>query len=222
MQTQGEASPLHDAGEVFWVVIASGPGGNHPGDLKIVEDARKRLPIRVATVNNMYQYIRPDLIYSHDEWWWRQHYERARQTGAALVCADSNTTIRHGVTMVRARHHAGISRERDYVSHGGNSGHQVINLLRNHGVVNMALLGFVFGKVDGEQRCHRPHKKHAAEPNYSEWRANMARLAAALAAEGVSVTNCSRHTRIDSFKTSPIWVWANRVERSIKPEEDAS
>lgn len=221
METQGEGSPLQDAGEFFWVVVASGPGARHPGDLKMIDEARKHLPIRVATVNNMFQFIRPDLIYAHDEWWWIQHYEEARQTGAAMVCADSNTKIRHDVKMIRARHHAGISRELDYVSHGGNSGHQVINLLRNHGVVKMALIGFVFGKVNGDLRCHEPHKKHAAEPDYAEWRRNIARLAAALAAEGVSVTNCSRNTFIDSFKTSPIWVWLNQVERSLQPQEDS-
>lgn len=209
---------LHDAGEHFWVIIAAGPDGNHPGDLKLIEEARKRLPIKVCTVNNLYRYIRPDLIYSHDEWWWSKHYDEARQHGAVMVCSDYNTQKKPDVLRVQARNHSGISREPTYVTHGGNSGQQAINLLRNVGVRRMALLGFVMGKFGDLKRCHEPHKKNDFDPDYAGWRSNMARVAAALSVEGVRVTNCSRNTWLDCFKTSTMWAWLNRIERECADE----
>jgi hypothetical protein len=86
-----------------------------------------------------------------------------------------------------------------------NSGGGLIHLLRNMGAKRIMLLGYDFGFTHGKAHWHGDHPRHLGNAgSMKSWFPHMNKLAEDLAAEGVKVINCSRHTALECFKRMPL------------------
>jgi hypothetical protein len=101
--------------------------------------------------------------------------------------------------------HDGLAPKLDHIHTGRNSGYQAMSLAYIFGVKKMLLLGFDFQRTNGKSHWHGDHPRGLGNGGrYSGWVIAMDKLAKDLAAKGVEVVNCSRHTALKCFKRSTI------------------
>lgn len=108
---------------------------------------------------------------------------------------------RQGAWMCAGRQRVGLCREPYVIHHGGNSGHQALNLLYHFGFERIILVGYDFlPGPNGEQHSHPDHPPDWGNFQHPEARRGpMSRIAVDLADEGVEVINCSERTSLDCW-----------------------
>ena len=95
----------------------------------------------------------------------------------------------------------GLNKEPGFISAGGNSGHQALNLAYHLGPKRIILLGFDMG---GEHWYKdRPDQFNKPSP-FEQWIENFQFIANDLNNEGVEVFNCSTNTSLDCFEKVPL------------------
>lgn len=91
----------------------------------------------------------------------------------------------------------GLSETPDWITYGGNSGHQAVHLAYNWGAEVIILLGYDYG---GEGHWFGKHPQPLdGGTAFAGWIKHMGHLARALEAKGVQVINCSRETALQCF-----------------------
>jgi len=184
-------------------ICASGPS------LTLVdcETVRKHCD-EVIAVNDTYRMIDAHHLYGADAHWWKRHIgDIARDfEGKCWSCEppgqtnwgrDSNADA-WGVTLLEARIAAtGLSRDKDAVVTGGNSGYQAINLAYHLGATRIILIGYDMCWNGGRSHWFGDHPKGLcnAEPN----RYIAAYRTIKPADYGLEIINCSRTTALDAF-----------------------
>lgn len=177
-------------------ILASGPSLTQ-ADCDIVRSRGWR----AIAVNRSWE-LAPwaDALYACDAAFWRA-------TGNAQGFAGLKVGLQmvefRDVRTMKWRADVGIDRDRQYLSTGGNSGHQAINLAYHLGAARIVLLGLDCGPGPaGEVHWHGNHPPGMQNPRpatMERWRAAFPTLARDLAAEGVEVINASRRTTLDCF-----------------------
>lgn len=97
-------------------------------------------------------------------------------------------------------------------SHGGNSGHQSVQLAVEHGAKRVLLLGYDHQHTNGKSHFHGDHPntnrvKLGNAKNCPQWVNKMERTSLDLKKRGVEVINLSRETALECFPRSTVDEW---------------
>lgn len=172
----------------------------------------------MIAVNDAYRRVRADLIYAADGEWWeayaKEHrwpidgrmYPGAAEVGAECWTATASAAEAYGLRLASIENGNGVSLEPGVLRHGGNGGHQAVNLAVQRGARRVLLLGFDMKPArDGRRHWFGDHPgaMNKASP-YGQWARNFDALPPALAALGIEVINCSRETAITAFPRAPL------------------
>lgn len=142
-----------------------------------------------------------DILYACDAAWWRssgnaQGYQGLKVGLQAVEFRDVRT--------MKWQRERGLDHDPAYLSTGGNSGHQAMNLAYHLGAARIVLLGFDCGAGPaGESHWHGDHGpglRNPQESTIARWRDAFTVLAGDLAAEHVEVINASRRTALACFR----------------------
>lgn len=198
-----------------WAVIGCGPS---LADADLAAVAARGCS--VIAVNDAYRRCKPTVIYGADgEWWdayaqahvWAcdgQPYSGATEVGAECWTATPSAAVRHGLHLAEIQNGEGVSLQPGRLVHGGNSGHQAVNLAVQRGARRIILLGFDMMAADDGRRHwfgNHPGAMNKESP-YPRWARAFDAMARALERLGVEVINCSRRTAITAFPRSRIEV----------------
>ena len=189
-----------------WVIMASGPS-LCAEDVKVVRGWHRNGGGTAVVINTTFR-MAPwaDILYACDGGWWRVYGAEAEEKHKGRKYCYSETGRKYGAQSVRLQvGHGGLSRIPGTINSGGNSGHQAIHLARDQGAKRIMLLGFDMAHTHGQAHWHGNHPPSLGNAsNIKNWIPHMNKLAQDLAAEGVEVINCSRHTALECFKRMPI------------------
>jgi len=120
------------------VCIASGPSLTRDQ----VDYVRGRVP--VIAINDNYQ-VAPwaDMVYGCDHKWWSWHYQRLAAYKGLMVSTDVPAVDAfERLLWAQGFSKDGLCTEWPRIHHGGNSGHQVINIAYHAGAKRVVLLGY--------------------------------------------------------------------------------
>lgn len=172
----------------------------------------------MIAVNDAFRRVRADLIYAADGDWWEAYarlhrwpvdgreYLGAAEVGAECWTATASAAEAFGLKLARIENGNGLSLVPGVLRHGGNGGHQAVNLAVEKGARRVLLLGFDM-KAAPDGRRHwfgdHPGRMNKASP-YGQWARNFEAMPPALERLGVAVINCSRETAIRAFPRVPL------------------
>jgi len=187
------------------VCLACGPS-IHVDDVERVGRWRRDDRCRVIAVGNAVR-LAPwaDVLYACDPGWWR--HAGAPQGFGGIRVALRPVELPN-VWWLADRREDGLDEDPRYLSSGGNSGHQALNLAWHLGAARIALLGYDMQFApDGRRHWFGDHPRGLTNPHddtLARWRRAFPAIAADLAARGVAVINASRATALDCFPRSTI------------------
>lgn len=179
------------------VCIASGPSLT-PEDV-----AYCRGKAEVIVVNDNYR-LAPwaDVLYATDYGWWREYIDDVRANfKGRLLTVDVDAAKKWGIPLVRGVDSNRLSRRRDIVHTGDNSGFAALNVAVHRGGTRIGLLGY---DMQGEHWFGRHPERLSATNNFPKYIANFHAMAADLIEDGIEVVNCSPSTALDAFPRMPI------------------
>jgi hypothetical protein len=184
------------------VIIASGPSLCDE-DINLVKPYCKLEQIRVIVINDNWQLIPyADVLYAADHSWWTSyHHKVARHFTGELWTCDSRIAGHYaGVQLIDSRVGSGLPEQRDFIKVGSTSTTQAIQLAYLWGAKHVALLGVDCQPTGGRKHWFGNHPPCLDERlPFDRWIEELSILAKELAAEEVSVTNCSRETALTCF-----------------------
>lgn len=166
-----------------------------------------------ATISNLFPtiaikdtfVIAPEakVIFGSDlSWWFRRWREwPALRQHRGIKVALYAQKLKTGVTDLKYLECASAEQfvfKEGAVASGANSGHQALNLCVNLGARKIILMGYDMRIVDGVAHFHSNHAQ-VGKDVYSIYKGAMERAAPALAAKGIQVVNCSKHTALTCF-----------------------
>jgi hypothetical protein len=163
-----------------------------------VEYCRTRVDGAVA-VNTAYQLAEwATALYAADWIWWQWH--RGAPTFPGLKYTLTRQSTRWpGVQLLKKTGDEGLELKPDGLRTGRNGGYQAINLAVHLGAKRIILLGYDMQKgPKGESHWHGDHPRHTESP-YGIFVRKFDTIVKPLAAAGVSVVNCSRHSALKCF-----------------------
>lgn len=138
-----------------------------------------------------------DVLYAADSKWWSYYGPKCQ-----WFKGEKYSITAHRADVVRWR-------PTGWTSHGGNSGHQALQLAVERGAKRVYLLGFDHQHTDGKTHFHGDHPRtnrvrlgNAA--HCGAWRQRMRRTAVELKNRGVEVINLSRQTGLTVFPRSTV------------------
>ncbi len=177
------------------VCIASGPSLTRED----VEYCRGRA--RVIAVNDAFK-LAPwaDVLYAADAAWWKAHPETKDFAGLKFsIHGDPGMPV--GVQRLRNTGPSGLERQPTGLRSGSHSGFQSVGLARHCGAKRIILLGFDCARTNGKQHWFGKHHglRETNPAQYPKWAESYKSLIAPLAAEGVTIVNCTRETAITCF-----------------------
>lgn len=147
-----------------------------------------------------------DILYGCDYRWWKLHAERTRQGfSGERWCQDARACQEFGLRYIALESRAGLSRKPGLIYSGGrtgNSGAQAINLAYLLGARRLLLVGFDFY---GTHFFGEHPKPLSANSNFEAMRASMCQMAEELHLAGVTVVNCSAHSRLTFWPKYPLF-----------------
>lgn len=205
------------------VCVASGPSFSEV-QARLICEARDAGKCRVLVVNRSWERVpNADVLYAADAKWWRRYWPAVEQgfKGECWTC-QQETARELGLCYIEVRgDEVGLPKTLDYLTSGGNGGHQLIVLARKflrewrapdpHIVLVGYDLQYAGGKPNGRRHWHEDYPsertfertkrgvKHAHWTNANgvrEWRAGFHVLARDLKADGIRVTNCTIETAL--------------------------
>lgn len=146
-----------------------------------------------------------DALIASDAAWWA-HYRGVPAYTGLKFCLEASAAKWPGVQVLRNTGAEGLETEPTGVRTGRNTGAAAINLAVHFGAARVLLLGYDMEAKD-ENRSHwfggHPLGLRGGSP-YALFRQMCATMVAPLAALGVTVINCSRHTALTCFPRQPL------------------
>lgn len=187
-------------------VVASGPS------LRQADCDQLRDNGVVIAVNNAFQYLPwADVLYACDANWWDLHIDAVNASFAGQCWIQNDTkgrpdkvhaecAVRYGLRVVYGRDAPGLGK--DKIHYGAHSGYQAINLAYLWGARLIVLLGYDMQNTGGKSHFFGdyPLGTLANFPEPGRMIPHYEQLSTDLAAEGVEVINCTRHTALPYFK----------------------
>lgn len=166
------------------------------------EDCESVRHLSSITVNDAYK-LAPwaDVHYAADADWWRHHL-------GSMVCCRGRKYSQHrnwrpgeaenlGVFALKSAQNPGLSREKDTLHTGNNSGYQAINLAYLLGATRILLLGYDMGAT-GNGHFFGKHPQNLRQcSDYGKFRAPFRTINPA--DYGLEIINCTRETALDAF-----------------------
>lgn len=162
-------------------------------------------PLRVIAINDAYK-LAPwaDALYAADRKWIDWHDGVPSFSGQKYTIQSNDTTTRPDWMVLRNTGYDGLETEPGGLRTGFNSGYQAINLAVQLGAKRILLLGYDMAPaIDGKTHWFGDHPDKVPSP-YDQMRAAFDTLVEPLAALGVDVINCSRHTALLTFPCFPL------------------
>lgn len=188
------------------VCVASGPSLTSE-QTDAIEAARAAGRCRVIVVNDNWRLIpRADVLYACDGQWWKR-YAVDITVGFAgeLWTQDKETADTLGLCYIKARGGAGLSKRRDMVHGGGNSGYQAIGLAYLFGARRIILTGYDMQNTGGLAHWFGNHPADWGPPmDPSTWLARFRELAIDLTLDGVDVINATTSTALQCFRRASL------------------
>lgn len=185
------------------VCIGSGPSLT-PDDVD-----RVRGRARVIAINDSYR-LAPwaDVLYACDEKFWKWQYRWNADAIAAFAgrryALTRDAAKWPGVQVLANTGETGLELKPSGLRTGRNSGYQAMNLAVHLGASRILLLGYDMARgVNGRTHWFGDHPDRCRSP-YGDFRRAYASLVAPLAAVGISVSNCSRRTKLACFPVMPL------------------
>jgi len=185
------------------VIVASGPSAaSAPVSLA-------RGLARVIAVNESWR-LAPwaDALWGCDVDWW-DHAGGAPEFAGLKFTVDARAAEHWPdlrLVPVRRPHYAIVQEPIGTVGWGGNGGFQAVNFAAHAGARRILLVGFDMS-IRGGLHWHGPHPGAMANPragNVGVWRRTLDGAAAALAAMGVEVVNCSEASTLRAYPKAPL------------------
>lgn len=182
-------------------VVAIVAGGE---SVKAADVEALRGRCRVAVVNNAYQ-LAPwaDVLYAADDRWWDEH-PKGRQFAGLKVTPGPVPAKRWGLNLVSLVDPLSPARDDmtietpGLISRGGNSGHQVTNLVIQFGCREILWLGFDC-KGDHWHGRHPIPLRNPKPQRLANWAATFDAQADRLKKLGVRIVNCSSDSAITAY-----------------------
>lgn len=145
-----------------------------------------------------------DVLYACDEAWWRIYFAEVSKTFPGELWSTSEAAKnRFGTNWIHGHSKlGGLSKEKDMIHTGKNSGFQAIGLAHIFGAKRIILVGFDFQHDHGRVHWHGNHPQplgNAASANLGKWCREMEILASDLRKVGTEVINASRRTALKCF-----------------------
>jgi hypothetical protein len=188
----------------YVAIIGGGPS------LKRSEVDMLKGRIRTVAINEAYQLLSPDVLYSCDFKWWQLRYNNVKNMQCLKVTQDVQAAGHfQGLQRIRLRSGANgnycmpfLMDEWGEVGSGQGSGFQVVNWMAQMAVKGMALLGFDGCEVNGQIHWHGRHGEGLNNPNNSTfigWKNWMENAAPKLQELNIDMVNCSAISAIGCF-----------------------
>lgn len=174
------------------VVIGTGPSLTAT-DCRIVKEWRTRAddkPKAVIVVNDAWMRAPwADHLYACDFGWWQYSYSALHDTFKGMLWSINTSPRSYGTKLIP---------DLGLADHG--SGMQAVRLAEHLGALDVALLGFDWGR-DDEGALH-------AGPDYPEPMSNVDDYATAVETKfKMPITNCSRETKLTWYPRKPLVDW---------------
>lgn len=190
-------SPFPDWRGHTVVVVASGPSLTDD-QIRLAENSTAF----TITVNNCYAKIAfPDAVYACDYMWWKLNHMKVKQNihRGRLWTQDRAAAEQFQINHIQWEGKDGLGKRGLRVN--GNSGAGAINLAYHFGARRILLIGMDMKPgPNGEKHWHPDHPKPMVQgQQFEEWRHKMGVLAKDLAAEGVTVINCTPGSALACF-----------------------
>lgn len=190
-------------------IIASGPSLTAEDCARVGEwrEANKAAR-RCIVINSTYRLAMfADVLYACDFYWWEKYWEQICASGFAgqLWTQDQRAKNRYEVNLIVSQRNKGLSRRKDTIHQGGNSGFQAINFAYLAGAFRIILLGFDM-QMTGGKKHHFGNHPEGLNKNlpFKMWIPEMEVLAADLKREAIEVVNATRETALTCFARLPI------------------
>ena len=196
------------------ILLAGGPSLTR-ADVALCEQAGHPL----LGINNAYLLTdKLSIHYACDTTWWQWAYSEG--DGAPPYPPQPHTdkySIDHGsrpkrnepdpgypgVTQMKMGEREGLSHTWPYLSWGGNSGYQAINLVCLLGYKRILLLGYDMQEKNGQAHWHPDHQfrgsRNPSKGTFTGWLRDFRTLAKAVEETGIKVINCTRETALTCF-----------------------
>jgi hypothetical protein len=174
------------------VCVASGPSLT-PEDVNYC-----RGKAEVIVVNDNWR-LAPwaDYLYATDYQWWKHYLPEVREKfSGKLLTVDEAAHDRLGVPWVRGKDEPGLSKRRDILHTGDNSGYAAINFAYHLGAERIVLLGY---DMQGTHWFGDHPPEFCTLNDFPDYLSNFPKLAEDLLCEGVRVINATRSTALECF-----------------------
>lgn len=107
---------------------------------------------------------------------------------------------RYKLHWIHGTNSPGLSRTKDKIHTGDNSGYQAIGLAHFFGASKIVLIGFDFQRTGGKSHWHGNHPNGLGNGgNFSNWCKQMSGLAHDAKQSGLTILNCSRVSALTCF-----------------------
>ena len=191
------STPLFNWRDHTAVVVASGPSLADE-QITLIEHS----VVFTIAVNNSYAKLQhPDVVYACDYLWWKLNHMKAKQNipRRQLWTQDRAAAEQFQLSHIQWEGKDGLGKRGLRVN--GNSGAGAINLAYHFGARRILLIGMDMKPgANGEKHWHPDHPKPMVQgQQFEEWRLKMGVLAKDLAAEGVTVINCTPRSALTCF-----------------------
>ena len=189
------------------IIIGSGSSVTAK-DLELVRQLREENLCKVIAINANYAYAEyADVVYFCDYKFYNWHKDKREfqnHTGRKISICPHDI---QGVERLKQGAEHGLSRKKDTLNTGRNSGFQCINLAYLMGASDIILLGYDMKVGSAGQTHHHPEHPQPTDPTvYGRILADdpFPRLAVELDDEFVTVFNCSMDSAINCFSKATL------------------
>jgi hypothetical protein len=140
-----------------------------------------------------------------DRLWWNEYAHELRDCAAELWTTNREAARVYRLNFIHGVVGAGMSKQRDSISLGGNSGFQALGLALYFGAARVILLGYDMQNTGGRTHWHGHHKRlgNPLHDRFPDWRRNFSALNREIG-PGIEVINATRETALATFARMPI------------------
>jgi hypothetical protein len=178
-----------------FVIIASGPSLTSED----VEYCRGKAKV-IAINDNYLMAPWADYLYFCDGKWWRWHQDKEefKNFQGQIYTRHSEAGEQENINHIQSKPEKGLSKDKDVIHEGSNSGYQAINLAYHLGAKRIILLGYDMQTTNGENHWFGLHPDKIVS-NYNNFVDKYNQMAPHAKEIGLEIINCTRQTALKCF-----------------------